>query len=302
MDVVDVADEVGISCDSVCRTVGEWAERFRRYERSLNLRGIGNVWQIDDMYQRFANKHKTLHQQHLDGSCETIKKRKKIVYWPTNVQDERTRYWLSALVGPRGEAFALGALGRAVDLARKYPVELKGDGWKAWVYAACVLLPKNCKRNFKTKKESYGHIDLIERMHRTIRKPIRKHTRKHRSLDFLRDMMEIVRFWYNFIRRHMSLGGHQPAYFGAGPQYVFEEFLDAVERISYREMYRAGKVNREDGSARVSGQLVSYSETAAECTESKNRTEPKAISESISESAGRSDKNTTKPTMLDFLT
>jgi hypothetical protein len=140
-------------------------------------------------------------------------------------------------------------------------------------------------------------------MHRTIRKPIRKHTRKHRSLRFLRDIAEIVRFWYNFIRGHRSLGRHQPGYFAAGPQYVFGKFLDAVEWLSYSEMFRAGKVDRVGDKPRVPSQLGSYSETARERAKSKDPVEGKATDKTIStNTTGKSCKNVAKLTILDFLT
>jgi len=262
MDVVDVADEVEVSCDSVYRVASKWADRFREYERSFTMKGIGDVWQLDDMYQRCANKDDTYRQLELDGSSKIIKKKDKVVYWPTDVEDEKTRFCLSAVVGPRRNPIALEALGRAIHLAAKTPRELKADGYKTYLNAATAVLPPTCKVNFKTKKESFGHIDMIESMHRTLRRAIRKYTRRHRLLAFLRDVVEIVRFHYNFIRAHSSLGGHPPGYVAAGPAYVFKNFRDAVTRLAYAEMHRNTEVTRAvtDRQVANTGQLDDYIE------------------------------------------
>jgi predicted DNA-binding protein YlxM (UPF0122 family) len=258
-DVTEIAKELQISRASVYNVARRWATRFMEYERSLSPLKLGSTWQIDDMNRSLADKPSTVSERTLDEPLEVRTQKKKVrrSYWPINVEDEETRYWMSTVVAGRDNPPALEALARAIRLAGKFPDELKGDGYKTHLHAVAVLLPPSSNANFKTKEECFWHINKIERMNRTIRESVGKKAKRFRSLRFLRDVYEIARFHYNFIRPHQALGGRPPAYSAAGATSVFADFQDAVLRLAKKDQQERPQPLKEKPT-HLTGQLDDY--------------------------------------------
>jgi hypothetical protein len=258
-DVTEIAKQLLISKASVYNAARRWATCFIEYEKSLSpLKKLGATWQIDDMNRRFADKHVTVSERTLDEPLDvrTQQKKRRRSCWPINLEDEETRYWMSTVVAGRDNPSALEALARAIRLAGKFPSELKGDAYKTQLHAVAVLLPRSTNVNFKTKEECFWHINKIERMNRTIRESVGKKAKRFRSLCFLRDVYEISRFHYNFIRPHQALGGRPPAYFAAGATFVFKDFEDAVLRLTKNDRQERMQPLKE--KPHLTGQLDDY--------------------------------------------
>jgi len=127
------------------------------------------------------------------------------------VIDEDTSYWLAVIASPRNKHAAMKALNSSVKRAKRFPDRIKGDACPSYPPACNAILPASVFQDFKSKKEAYGHINIVERLNRTLRKSLPAGERRFRTSEALRYFVELVRFYYNYIRPHRGLDGRTPA-------------------------------------------------------------------------------------------
>ncbi|MEM2618830.1 MAG: DDE-type integrase/transposase/recombinase [Candidatus Hadarchaeales archaeon] len=159
--------------------------------------------------------------------------------WLTNVFDQSSRYWLGFYLSPpkiwkrsegevelRGARATRAVLERIRSLGVPPPVEVRCDGHLGHILGAKQVLPSTPVVSF-TKAENYGFINYIERLHRDIRKYLRR-IGKFRKTENLRGYLEVYRAYHNFLRPHEGLGGLVPARMLGVELGSFRGFLDLL--------------------------------------------------------------------------
>ena len=182
---------VTMSVQSVPNLVKRYVKMLLLFEQLTPRKEALSEWQIDDSPQGFSGK--------------------KDFLWITNVLEVKNRYWLSAHVSfNRRIEESENAFKLALKRAKYLPQRVKCDGWKPHIQGAGKCL-RHVPILSKTKKQDYGWINLIERLHRTMRGLAIKKRRRFRSLGALQNLVDLVRIYYNFLRPHQTLDGCTPA-------------------------------------------------------------------------------------------
>ncbi len=177
-------------CEVTAMTVHNWVKRYMKivsnYVHGLRPR-IGGQWHADEM----------------------VLKTKQPGGYLWNVLDRKTRFLLvSTLTRGRGEKEALRILSQGIRSVKRKPSRLITDGLKSYDRPAKSLKIKQHISGPHFSNPSNNTV--VERLNETLR------TRYNgiRLLGGVRSggaIAEAMRVNYNFIRPHMSLGGHTPA-------------------------------------------------------------------------------------------
>lgn len=211
-----LGQRVTMSVQSIPNLIKRYVEMLLLFEQFVPRKETPSEWQIDDSPQRFSEKKSLIEQMpKVDPQvCQTaageFEKRRRF-FWITNVFQVENRYWLSALASiNRGQRESENALKLALKRAKCAPGSIRCDGSKSHIRGI-----KKCLQHVpilsKTKKQDYAWINMIERLHRTMRGLAIKKRRPFRSLETLQYLVELVRVYYNFLRPHEALSGDTPA-------------------------------------------------------------------------------------------
>lgn len=205
----DIGLRIGVSPQTVSALVKDYVKLLLRFESSLELK-IGGIWQMDDVYHELT--WTWTHFYELNPKRKGKRRlRTKKERWVLNVIDEDTNYWLAAIASPRNKYAAMKALNSSVKRAKRFPGRIKGDDCPSYPPACNAIFPASVVQDFKSKKEAYEHINVVERLNRTLRKSLPAGERRFRTLEALYYFVELVRFYYNYIRPHGGLNGRTPA-------------------------------------------------------------------------------------------
>ena len=161
-------------------------------------------WEIDDSFQTFPKKRQ------IAGSDVKYGRKSENFRYITNVLACESRYWLAAYVSSERDVKASEkALRLALKRSKYAPQKIKCDGFKPHRKAISNVF-RHTHIESKAKKEDFGWINKIERLHVTMRKMgIKK--RRFRSEENLRNHLDLGRLYYNFLRPHQALNGDTPA-------------------------------------------------------------------------------------------
>jgi transposase-like protein len=221
-------ENVRISSKSIHNIVRRAVKILLEFERYAPRSERAAIWQIDDTPQPYSKK-KDQSQRTVDKNTNS---RVDNFLWITNIFEEDSRYWLSAVVSDnRNYLNSEMATRLALQRAKYGPQLIKCDGYKGHVKGARGAL-RHVEIIAITKKEDYGWINRIERLHQTMRSMAVKKHRHFRSIESLRITVEIVRINYNFIRPNEALLGSTPAR-KAGIDYPWYEGLTWTELIRF---------------------------------------------------------------------
>jgi len=220
---------MSISTKSISNIIKRNVKILLGFERYVRRKERAATWQIDDSPQPFSGKRKEVKQIQ---SKKTESKRSKPFLWITNVFEEETRYWLSAFVSATRSYEVSERATRLALLRAKYAPQLvKCDGYRGHFRGVRNVL-RLVEIISKPKKEDYGWINLVERLHRTMRSLAIKKRRHFRSSESLEGSTELVRFYYNFLRPHAALDGDTPAK-RAGIEYPYHDDLTWSKLIRF---------------------------------------------------------------------
>jgi len=218
-------EKILISPKSVSNIVKRALKILREFERYAPRKENAATWQIDDTPQPFSGNKKSV-------KGNTDPKSHHDFLWITNILQEENRYWYSDYVSDnRSYMDSEIATRLALQRAKYGPQLVKCDGYRGHVKGVGKTL-RHVEIISKTKKEDYGWINRIERLHQTMRSLAVKKKRHFRSIKSLADTVEIVRIFYNFLRPNEALGGSTPAR-KAGVDYPWHEGLTWSELIRF---------------------------------------------------------------------
>jgi transposase-like protein len=243
----EIGLRIGVSPQTVSALIRDYVKLLLRYESSLELK-IGGKWQMDDVYHELTSAWTQFYEINPENGHSSMKLPRKIRLrtknerWILNVFDEDTRYWLAAMASPRNKSAAMKALNSSVKRARRFPERIKGDDFSTYPLACNAILPTSVVRDFKSKKEAYGHVNEVERLNRTLRKSLPADKRRFRCLSALQDFVEIVRFHYNYIRSHKGLNNKTPAEI-AGVISLSEDRWQNLVNLAYANSSRLEKIH-----------------------------------------------------------
>jgi hypothetical protein len=208
----------------VCRAV----KILLDFERYVPRKERAAIWQIDDTPQPFSKKKEPSQTTSDKGTRSRVGN----FLWITNIFEEESRYWLSAVVSDNRSFLNSETAARlALQRAKYGPQLMKSDGYKGHVRGVKGAL-RHVDIISITKKENYAWINRIERLHQTMRSMAVKKRRHFRSVQSLRITVEIVRINYNFLRPNEALLGLTPAK-KAGIDYPWHEGLTWTELIRF---------------------------------------------------------------------
>jgi hypothetical protein len=188
-----LGEKIEISPKTIPRVVKKQVNALLLFERLVELPHISDLWIIDDAFARLPFKGGE-HRKH----------------WSPIILDLRTRYCLASCLFPnRDEDITIETLKAAIQHAKRVPSQIMCDDYEAQINGIRRLLPL-AEIDAKSKGENYGHINEIESFISLVR-GLGISRRGHRSFTNLQAKLELVRFYYNFLRPHGSLGGETPA-------------------------------------------------------------------------------------------
>jgi transposase-like protein len=222
-------EHVQLSPKSIINIVRRVVKITLEFERYAPRKEKASTWLIDDTPQPWS-KNRTPSQS--IANSDTDSETEYFFFWITNVLEDETRYWLSGISSDnRCYSNSELAMKNALLRAKYGPQLIKCDGYKGHVKGTRQVL-KHVEIIAKTKKEDYGWINHIERLHQTIRSLAIKKRKHFRSLENLALSVELVRIYYNFMRSHESLSGMPPAK-RAGIEYPYHACLTWTELIHF---------------------------------------------------------------------
>lgn len=222
-------EHVQLSPKSIINIVRRAVKITLEFERYAPRKEKASTWLIDDTPQPWS-KNRTSCGSLAD--IDTDPADEYWFFWITNVLEDETRYWLSGVSSDNRSYLNSETAIRIALLRSKYgPQLIKCDGYKGHVKGARQVF-KHVEIIAKSKKEDYGWINHIERLHQTIRSLAIKKRKHFRALENLRFSVELVRIHYNFVRPHDSLNGIPPAK-KAGVEYPYHEGLTWTELIRF---------------------------------------------------------------------
>lgn len=222
-------EEIRLSPKSIINIVRRAVRVMLEFERYASRKEKAATWLIDDTPQPWSRRSPSSQNT---ANSNTNLKNEHFFFWITNVLEEENRYWLSG-VSSDNRAYSNSEMAIKIALRRaKYgPQVIKCDGYKGHEKGAKQVF-KHVEIIAKSKKEDYGWINYIERLHQTIRSLAIKKRKHFRALESLALLVELVRIYYNFMRPHESLNGLPPAK-NAGVEYPYQEGLTWSELIRF---------------------------------------------------------------------
>jgi len=223
----DIADSIAktysinISRQTIMNVIEKYLEKFLEFEVKLRHKLESKEWQIDDTPQIFPK----------DNSNTKGKKSRFI--WITNVLAVDSRYWLSANISNNRSAEESNkAFTMAVKRAKYAPIKVRCDGYEGHIKGIRSAYPF-IYIDSASKKEDFGHINLIESLHSFIRRKGVKKRGRFRSIENLQCFVELLRIYYNFLHPHSALDTTPAAKAGIAPPFkCWGEFIRYVHRLS----------------------------------------------------------------------
>ena len=174
-----------VSTKQVRRILHYIVDVLNRYDELL--KGKAAEVEVDEMFQKLSANKKA---------------------WEINVLARDSRRWLSSLVADdRSFQSSLKAVSSGIKKLKGPPLRLRCDGHQPYVQVAIVL---GIEVDSKSKSEDFSHINLIERMHETVRGYGVRKKKSFGSIAHLQILVDIVRHYYNFLRPHEALFGKTP--------------------------------------------------------------------------------------------
>lgn len=218
----DIRENYGVrvSPQTIINVIKRYVNFFLQFESTRRHKLESKVWQIDDTPQIFPKSGGT-----------TVLDAIRRLAWITNVLAVDPRYWLSAYVSlDRTEINTSKAMKMAVQRAKYAPIKVKCDAYRGHIAGIRRVYPF-IEIDWKSKKENFGYINLIESLHSFIRrKGIRKRGR-FRSIENLQVFIELLRIYYNFLHIHKALGTTPAAKAGVAPSFnSWSDFIRYVFR------------------------------------------------------------------------
>jgi len=217
-DEGEIRDEpINVCKQTIFNIIKRHVEIFLDFEEDLRHRHLAKEWQIDDTPQIFPKS------KDLDYPMG-----EKCLVWITNVLAD-TYYWFASQVSPTREAEdSERALEKAVERAKYTPLRIRCDGYRGHIRAIKKVMPHTYVDS-KTKKMDFGHINLVESLHSSMRrKAIKK--RGFRSVENLQYLVDLFRIYWNFLKRFDALVGLTPAA-KAGSAPVFRGWADFIDYV-----------------------------------------------------------------------
>jgi len=221
-------EELSISRQTIPNLIRRYVELVLDFEQNTRHGFLCTEWQIDDSFQIFPKKGQNA------GSDVKYGRKSVNFRYITNVLACESRYWLAAYVSSERDVKASEkALRLALKRSKYAPQTIKCDGFKPHRNAIRNVF-RHIHIESKSKKEDFGWINKIERLHVTMRKMgIKK--RRFRSEENLRNHLELGRLYYNFLRPHQALNGDTPAR-KAGIMYANLRSWSDFVTYTYRQM------------------------------------------------------------------
>ncbi|VVB59924.1 Uncharacterised protein [uncultured archaeon] len=227
-------EELSITVSAIHRLLERILEVVLDFEQGIQHPIKSDQWEIDELYIWMSK----------DGSRPKDKRKRKA--WLITVTAIRSRYLLSAgYCDRRSYKNSLKALQIAQSRAKCDPKVIKCDGLPSHTKAARKLFP-NAEVSSKSKKESFGHINLLERIHKTIRLGALPKKRRFRSQATTRIYTEIARLDYNFVRSNDATlkTPAQRAYIDFGIK-NWRDLLFCAVRFHMRKQFLQERRNRQ---------------------------------------------------------
>lgn len=222
-------EEIRLSPKSIINIVRRAVRVILEFERYAPRKEKAATWLIDDTPQPWSKNRPPCGNT---ADTDTDSADEYLFFWITNVLEEENRYWLSGVSSDNRSYVNSETATRLALLRAKYgPQLVKCDGYKGHNKGVRQVL-KHVEIIAKSKKEDYGWINYVERLHQTIRSLAIKKRRHFRALENLGLLVELVRIYYNFMRPHESLNGIPPAK-RAGVEYPYHEGLTWSELIRF---------------------------------------------------------------------
>jgi len=185
-------------------TVLDWIKKYarllKRYVNTLKPKVRGRV-QADEVFLR-----KKIRQRRCKGKQPDPAEGKEF-YINWDAIDVETRYAWSYLSPLRDEESARTLYLKVKDHALEAPQAIVHDGWPAHTDAFNKYFLHESENIVAT---SLGEVASIERFHSTMKErcKVMRGFSQHQSASLTMDGWLI---YYNYIRRHMALGGSTPA-------------------------------------------------------------------------------------------
>jgi len=165
-----------------------------------------DTWLIDDTPQMPPKKN--------NGKDNGMVRRKRKINpesWIINIMEQNKRYWHVGKVTPDRDADAYEEAVRLALKGVKYaPWRILCDKLRAQISGIRRVL-RHVIIDSRSKKEDFGHINLIERLHSTMRRKGIKKWGGFRPQTWLQCRVDLIRIRYNFLDRHSALNGLTPA-------------------------------------------------------------------------------------------
>ncbi len=181
-------------------TIMRWVHKFSKILNEYSIKHTpqtGDIWNCDEMTINIRK----------DGV-------KKNYEWIWNLMDSDTRFLLASTITKKREIEdARGVLRQGKEQANGKPKVLITDGLQAYNDANKKELSKKTDKtiHFRTpSKRKYFLNQNIERLNGTIRERLKVMRGTH-SPETAQHIIDGERFYYNFIKPHMSLNNMTPA-------------------------------------------------------------------------------------------
>lgn len=203
-----IATKLGISKATVAKIIRKYAKYLQLYmEKCVRLK-LGSIWELDDLWYTLADNYSLIRlpKTELPGLVENRR------IYLTNIIDRSTRFWIAAAPEFDNDEAVTVALTRAMRMVKnpKKRIYLLSDA--STVYPRLVQLFPTFNHVPVSKDENRGIVNKVERLHLTIRDVLPRQ-RRFRSLESVKAIIILFRFYYNFVRPHTGRGldGKTPA-------------------------------------------------------------------------------------------
>jgi transposase-like protein len=175
-----------ISYPTLCR----WTHRFIRLLKTLEREIVmeRGIWHVDETEIKVAGNP----------------------YYVWNVIDEETRILLATILtyGRTAEE-AEGVLNEALKNARAKPSKVVTDGLASYKLALKNKFGEDVEHVSRVRLSGLQNNNIVERVHQTIKERIEACRRLNNS-ESVKELLEGLRLYYNFLRPHSAFGRKSP--------------------------------------------------------------------------------------------
>ena len=244
--------KIEISAQTVQNMINRAVKLLLRFETLVERKEPSPEWIIDDAFVSLPlplrNKTGAFHvecpgckykwtEQTMERTitCPNCGREiRKLRSWIIVIQDLGTKYILTTYLslGCRTSGATRDAMKLAMERAKGIPICIKSDSLQSQILGIKEFCP-HINIIAKTKRRYYSWINEIEGLISYIRRAGISR-RGSRSPESLQNRLGLLRFDYNFLKPHSSLGGETPAMVAG---IVYPEVSTWFELISFAYSY-----------------------------------------------------------------